>query len=592
MPERLAPRPTYDARLGELKAQFEKLDASSVRFSFARTVAFCLFVILAAIGVRGNNTIALSSLAPLLLFFVILALHERVKSRIEEVQRVQAFYEAGVARLEGKWRGRGDKGSEFLDPHHPYAADLDLFGVASLFELLSIARSGVGRETLASWLVAAAPEEEIARRRGEIADLRDRVRLRERFATATAKAKRAIGSAAIRRWATGEAVRFSLLERIVTGALAAAGVVTLVLSFLGILRWSPFLLISFAGLLLRARLAARLQAVRQEISAAGDELRLLASTIRLVEEEPFSASTLNDLFRSGRGSASFEIERLVRLLDLLDSMRNQFFAPFGALLHWTPHLVFRLQAWRDRNGVALVEWMHRIGRFEALSSLAGFAFENPSYVEPTLGGDRPHFDATSLAHPLLGPEAVANDVALNGEERLWIISGSNMSGKSTLLRAIGVNAVLAFAGAPVRAKSLHLSDMRIGASIRINDSLQEGSSRFYAEITRIKQIVDLARSGATLFLLDEVFGGTNSHDRRIGAEAVLRTLIDLGAVGLVTTHDLALARLSESLGPLMRNVHFEDHMEEGRISFDYLLKEGVVTRSNALELMRAVGLEV
>jgi DNA mismatch repair ATPase MutS len=174
-----------------------------------------------------------------------------------------------------------------------------------------------------------------------------------------------------------------------------------------------------------------------------------------------------------------------------------------------------------------------------------------------------------------------------------VISGSNMSGKSTLLRTVGTNAVLALAGAPVRAARLALSPLALGATLRVQDSLQDGASRFYAEITRLAQIVGLAAGERPLlFLLDEILAGTNSHDRRIGAEAIVRGLVARGAIGLVTTHDLALAAIADALAPAGENVHFADHLEDGRIAFDYLMHSGVVTKSNALELMRAVGLEV
>ncbi|HEX8155478.1 MAG TPA: DNA mismatch repair protein MutS, partial [Thermoanaerobaculia bacterium] len=188
---------------------------------------------------------------------------------------------------------------------------------------------------------------------------------------------------------------------------------------------------------------------------------------------------------------------------------------------------------------------------------------------------------------------VTNDIHLGPELRLLVVSGSNMSGKSTMQRSVGVAAVLALAGAPVCASALRISPLLIGASIRINDSLQEGASRFYAEILRIRQVLELAgREVPLLFLLDEILAGTNSHDRRIGAEGVVRGLVAKGAIGLVSTHDLALADIAESLAPRAANVHFEDHLEEGRVAFDYRMRPGVVTKSNALALMRAVGIEV
>ena len=233
-----------------------------------------------------------------------------------------------------------------------------------------------------------------------------------------------------------------------------------------------------------------------------------------------------------------------------------------------------------------------MGEYEALASLAGYAFEHPDDAFPVLAPGA-GVEAEALGHPLLGGGGVRNSLRLGREPQVLVISGSNMSGKSTLLRAVGTAVVMAQAGAPVRAARLVLEPLAVGASIATHDSLQDGRSRFYAEITRLRQILDLTREDWTvLFLLDELLSGTNSHDRRIGAEAVVRSLVDRGALGLLTTHDLALAQVAESLAPRAANVHFEDSVEGEQISFDYRLREGVVTRSNALALMRSIGLEV
>jgi DNA mismatch repair ATPase MutS len=251
-----------------------------------------------------------------------------------------------------------------------------------------------------------------------------------------------------------------------------------------------------------------------------------------------------------------------------------------------------VERWRWHTGPALPRWLTVVAEMEALAALAGYAYENPDDVFPELVADGPLFDAAGLGHPLLPADvAVRNDVTLNKERRLLIVSGSNMSGKSTFLRTIGVNGVLALAGAPVRATRLRLSPLAVGASLRNQDSLQAGRSRFYTEITRLKQIVELARGPLpVLFLLDEILHGTNSHDRRIGAEAVIRTLLEERSLGLVTTHDLALAEIAEQLGPIAANVHFADELVNGALHFDYRLHAGVVQHSNALALMRAVGL--
>jgi DNA mismatch repair ATPase MutS len=235
-----------------------------------------------------------------------------------------------------------------------------------------------------------------------------------------------------------------------------------------------------------------------------------------------------------------------------------------------------------------------VGEFEALGSLAAYHYEHRDDVWPEIVEGTALFEARSLGHPLL-PRArmIRNDVSLSAATPLVIVSGSNMSGKSTLLRTVGINTVMALAGAPVRAESLRLSPLAVGATLRIQDSLQEGRSRFYAEITRIRALADVAAGPLPLlFLLDELFHGTNSHDRMAGAAGVLRSLVDRGAVGLITTHDLALTSIAAGLGPRAVNVHFEDHFEAGQIQFDYRVKPGPVTRSNAMALMRAVGLDI
>jgi len=230
----------------------------------------------------------------------------------------------------------------------------------------------------------------------------------------------------------------------------------------------------------------------------------------------------------------------------------------------------------------------------ALSSLSAYRYEHPGDTWPEIVEGAAQFEAKTIAHPLIAAaRATPNDVWLTNDTRLLVVSGSNMSGKSTLLRTVGVNAVLAQAGAPVRSVDLRLTPLAIGATLRIQDSLQEGRSRFYAEITRIRELADVSNGPVPLlFLLDELFQGTNSHDRLVGAAGLLRSLIDRGGIGLITTHDLALTAIADDLSPRAANVHFEDRFEGGEIRFDYRLKPGPVTRSNAIALMRAVGLDI
>jgi len=280
-------------------------------------------------------------------------------------------------------------------------------------------------------------------------------------------------------------------------------------------------------------------------------------------------------------------------VSVLDWRRNQLFAPIALLLLWSLQVAFALEAWRARSGAAVARWLDALGELEALGDLAGYAFEHPADPFPEIAEHGPLFEATALGHPLLDPaRCVRNDLGLDAEHRLAVISGSNMSGKSTFLRSVGLAVVMALAGAPVRAERLRVSPLALGAVLRVQDSLRDGASRFYAELLALRRVAELCKgSSPVLFLLDEILSGTNSHDRRIGAEALLRGLLARGAVGLVTTHDLALTAIADALAPRAWNAHFEDQLANGALHFDYRLREGVIARGNALALMRAVGLD-
>jgi hypothetical protein len=335
------------------------------------------------------------------------------------------------------------------------------------------------------------------------------------------------------------------------------------------------------------------------VERPAEELKVLALLLARLEAEPLRDERLVELQGELRGetvAASDAVRRLVAIASRAEWGRNQLFAPIAFALQWTVLHAAAVERWRARHGRRLRAWLDALAELEALSSLGGHAYEHPDHAVPELldraAGALALLDGEDLRHPLL-PAAVANPVQLGGAgPAVLLVSGSNMSGKSTYLRTVGTNVVLALAGARVRAARLRLTALHPGATLRIQDSLQAGRSRFYAEITRLKALADLAERGVPLlFLLDEILHGTNSHDRRIGAEAVVRGLLARGAIGLVTTHDLALTEHAGREGALA-NAHFEDQVVDGQIAFDYRLRPGVVTHSNALALMRAVGLAV
>jgi hypothetical protein len=535
--------------------------------------------------------------APALLFVVLVVWYDRVLRAYRRAVRVATYYENGLARLDHNWAGRGVPGTRFLQEAHPNAVDLDLFGTGSLFELLCTARSRKGEETLAGWLLGPASVEEVRARQAAVADLRPRLGLREDLALLGADMPGGVDFERLAAWAASPPVLASPWVRRATIVLGALGVASLVGWLFFGLSSAPLAAVILVEVGFFLWLRRRVSQVTGPVDRRAHDLLLFAGILARFESEPFQAPLLvrlQEQLKTGGLPPSRRIAQLVRLVELLDSRRNMLFAPVAALLLWTVQMAFAIEAWRAASGAGIPGWLAAVGEMEALCALAAYAYENPADPFPELTEAGPCFEGEGLGHPLIPAErCVRNDVRLGGEPRLLVISGSNMSGKSTLLRTVGINAVLAQAGAPVRAWRLRLSSLTVGATLRVQDSLQAGKSRFYAEITRLRQIVELADGPIPLlFLLDEILHGTNSHDRRLGAEAVVRGLLDRGAIGLVTTHDLALADIADRLAPRAANVHFEDQLVDGTITFDYHMRPGVVRHSNALALMRAVGLEV
>lgn len=594
------PRDAYESRLVTHRAESARLSTADRTTSISRIVAF-VAIPLALMGSRGWLAIGAT-----VAFVVLVVVHERVIRRRRRADAAARFCERGIERTGDGWVGGGTDGHEYLEEHHPFAADLDLFGRGSLFELINIAATSAGRATLAGWFLhpERATLDTVRARQEAVTELRDRVELREELAVLGAEIAGEIESADLATWAAQPPLSRSRGEWLLAIALTIAMLLTL--PFAGAVVLYPFLLnqkvspafllpfvgAAFLAWLFTRSLHPRVQTIISAVERREPALALLASLLERLEHERFFAPRLvalhDELTTSGE-LASRAIARLRRLVALLDARRNQFFIPIAGILLWTPHLAFAIEKWRRASGVHVARWIDAVGELEALLSLASFSFEHPSFVTPEIVPGDATFDAVAAAHPLIPAfRRVANDVSLGGDLRLLIVSGSNMSGKSTMLRTIGINALLALAGGPVCAERLRVAPLAIGASIRIHDSLSEGASRFYAEITRIRDIVRM--QPPLLFLLDELLAGTNSHDRRIGAEAIVRGLVERGAVGLATTHDLALAAIADTLAPRAMNVHFEDHLEGDQVVFDYHMRPGVVTKSNALALMRAVGL--
>jgi hypothetical protein len=592
------PVKAYEERHGQRQKAVRGLDRQHQILANARLAVFAAGAVMAWMAWINHRFSGWWILVPVVVFTVLTATHDRVLRRRSRARRAIAFYAGGLDRLAHRWMESPDQGAEFRDANHPYEKDLDIFGPGSLFQLLCTCRTRIGKSVLAAWLKVPGVAAEIGQRQEAIAELRPRLDLRESLALLGDEVAEGVDPEVLEGWSGSPSLLQEGTERILLFVSVVFTVATLVGWLAGPLGLGPVLLALILQGVLTGRLRGRVHQVLEAVEEPGRELFLLAAVLKRLESERYESRLLvtrhQELHRSGKAPHE-AIAGLARLVERLDWRGNKFFIPLALALAWSSHHAFALESWRRRHGQDVSLWLKVVGEMEALGALAGYAFEHPDDPFPVVEPQGELIlEGHGLGHPLL-PEAacVRNDLTLGGELRLVMISGSNMSGKSTLLRTVGVNVVLALAGAPVRAHSMRLTPLALGASLQINDSLQGGQSRFYAEIMRLRQIMDLAGGQPPLlFLLDEILHGTNSHDRRIGAEAVVRGLVERDAMGLVTTHDLALAQVATDLKPRAANIHFQDHLEDGRMVFDYRIHPGVVTRSNALDLMRSIGLKV
>jgi hypothetical protein len=594
--ETLDPLSEYLRRVERWRAAYNLAQQAFIRIGNIRLVVAIVAAALGWFAYRGAVSGWLL-LIPLAVFIALVVYHEQVARRQQFAERAIGYYERGLARLDDKWAGTGNTGDRFMDGAHVYSGDLDIFGKGSLFELLCVARTAEGEQRLASWLLDHAPPDEVASRQAAIADLRGRIQLREDLALLGDDIRAGVHASVLAKWAAASPVAFPAGARWIALALALTNIAIFSAFMIQLAPGRAVILAIAASLLFGYFVRRQVGAVSEAADTPAHDLQILALLLHRLESEQFRSPRLAALRAKLdiQGlPASARILRLRRWMELLDSADHLFVRVIGPPLLWRQQVAMGVEAWRRRTGPHVAAWIDAVAELEALSSLAALSFERPNWVAPELVEGEPLFDARSLQHPLMSPaRCVPNDIAVGRGVTLVIVSGSNMSGKSTMLRAVGLNAVLAWAGGPVAARELKISRVAVGASIRIVDSLQDGKSRFYAEITRLRQIVDLtSRERPVLFLLDELLSGTNSHDRRIGAEAVVRSLAERGGIGFVTTHDLALTAIAPEMNGRAANVHFEDHLVDGAISFDYKMRPGVVERSNALELMRAVGLDV
>ncbi|MCX6626888.1 MAG: hypothetical protein NTW28_04560 [Candidatus Solibacter sp.] len=600
------PRTLYTERLGERRAEIAHQEQHHRMLGHGKLAMAACGIALVWLALAQGAFSILWVLIPIAGFVLLLVVHEKLLKQLELRRRAARFFEKALARLDGNWAGTGEAGDRYNEAAHPYAADLDLFGKGSVFELLCTARTRIGEDRLAQWLKSPATPEVVRARHGAVDELRHRVDLREELAIVAEEARSGVDPAHLAHWGEAPAAARQAASRLRVRLHTVLGLAGFAALWIHLLRAANLVALTdgldalASDLFLVAlvvngwflyRQSGILGAAVSAVEEAAHELGLLSEVLVRMEREQFLCPLLAGL----RASLDAEGEPPSRQLARL---KRRVPVRVGRLVEQRPdhddRPVDECGVRNHNRRIKVGRWLNAAGDMEALCSLASHAFEHPADPFPEFASEGPWIDAEAIGHPLLAEDKVVrNDIQIGGALRVIVVSGSNMSGKSTMLRTLGVNAVLAQAGAPVRARRMKLSPLALGASIRVTDSLQSGVSRFYAEILRLRQILDeTAGPLPVLFLIDEFLHGTNSHDRRIGAGALVRGLVQRGAIGLITTHDLALADIAEELAERAANVHFEDQIADGKISFDYHMRPGVVRKSNAIELMRQVGLEI
>jgi hypothetical protein len=598
------PQETYQARIEAMQRVVDSLSVLDRHLSNAR-----LFLFLAGVsaGLLGHFTgwfLVYWALIPFALFLATVVYHAGVLRRLGDARETISYYEAGLDRIHDRWMGRGETGEAYAPEGHLYEGDLDVFGEGSLFQLLNTTRTKSGASTLASWLCEPADVDVIAARQEAVEELRGRLDLREQIALAGRDIQSELHPLRLGNWAREELVELSGARRVLPIVLTAVPLTCIAIMIAIMVFWKtglfylPFMMAFMVNIVVLRWYRPWVESVTSGLYGAVRDLELFEGLAEVFEGEQFDSELLKRhraRLVSGEESASVAIRRLSNLYTWFEAHKNQMFVPIEIVLLWSVHCAIRIEGWRRRHGGQVSDWMESLAEIEALCALSAYAYEHPADPFPEFVEEEgPRIVGRDMGHPLLASaDCIRNSIELTKSCGLLIVSGSNMSGKSTYLRTIGVNLVLAMAGAPVRCASLVLTPCRVGASIQVRDSIQSGVSHFYAEILRLKALVELAEGEMPLvFLIDEILHGTNSNDRRIGAEAVVDQLLKLGAVGLVTTHDLALTKLETGHGARIANVHFQDALDGDKLVFDYQVRKGVVEKSNALDLMRGIGLKI
>ena len=532
-------------------------------------------------------------------FLILLKKHQQVKRERDFNHHLAFINQDEATRLKRQYL-RPETGEQFASPTHSYTGDLDVFGKHSLFRLLNRTHTYLGQNRLATWLKAPASPDAIRLRQEAVSELKPELNWRQEF-EAQAYLEETVNRSpdALVKWATAEIAPLPGYLNLIRFLFPAITLGLFVAWLTGYMPGSGVLFaLAIHGLVL-SRLSARAVEASEQTVDISTALKAFQNLFRQAEKvagDSVRVRAIRQALTAGSSPASTVIGQLSKLTEGLNYRRNPYFYfLFGVATLWDIHYLLRLEAWRTKHGADLSLWFDALGELEALNSLTGLSYAHPSYATPDIVDDALTLDFTQAAHPLLAPErSIGNSLTFTGNGQTILITGSNMSGKSTFLRTVGANVVLALAGAVVSAERFWCSPVHVFTSMRTQDSLEESTSSFYAELKRLQTLIGLTKQPKAipvLYFLDEILKGTNSADRHRGAEALIRQMHQTTASGFVSTHDLELGQLTDA-DSFVRNFHFQSDLNNGELVFDYKLRPGICESFNASQLMQAIGIEM
>ena len=606
----------YKNKVRQLDSTILHLSQSLNQLSTFRLVAFVVSIVLIIFLANERLLAPLFFVIPICLvsFGLLINRYNRLFREKQHAVFLKEINETELLRLENRLE-KLPGGQSFVSRDHAYASDFDVFGSHSLFQLINRTTTESGRQLLAEWFSEPALKSVIMERQGAIKEIAPKFDWRQDLQAAGMRYENSKSDYnKLLDWIEKPAELLgreskNWLTSVVMAILSTASVGYFVY---GLIYFLEVFSIKFAvplviTLIVNSRILKRVNSVTEAIiDNTQRNVQVLDgyhTLISQIEKEKFDSEYLKRIqstFNANGYSAATEINHLRKILELFQNRgtkksigKNDFYTIFNHLWLLDIHGILRTEKWKAKNSGSLRYWASAVSEFEVLSSLAGFAFSNPSYSFPEIKDDPYIIDFTQIGHPLIAVEKrICNDFNLSGRGEIAMITGSNMAGKSTFLRTVGLNLVLALMGAPCCASAARVSHMKIFTSMRTQDNLEEGISSFYAELKRIEQLLKLIESGESIFfLLDEMFKGTNSQDRYKGGASLIKQLSELNAFGIISTHDLELANLTAN-NLAVENFSFNSEITDDEIRFNYTLTKGICTDFNASELMKRSGIKI